>query len=83
MKTKIYDGPIVTPMKTPVFLFSCESDHQGFLSWLRAYESENKTDSMAKIGFIRDPFTSTFSRWSVAVNETIINAALAFNARLL
>ena len=41
--------------------FKTEFDHSLFLSWLPAWESENKVDAGAKIRFIQ--VEGLFSRW--------------------
>lgn len=62
--------------------FKTESDHAGFLSYLTAWEQENKFDTEAKIRFVRGE--GIFSVWTVHCTddnlETLKNAAGAFNA---
>jgi hypothetical protein len=68
-------------MKTLMILdFKTETDHCRFVSWLAAWQSENKADLGARITFVRDQFGPLFSRWCLIENETVKNAAGAFNA---
>ena len=61
--------------------FKTEFDHSLFLSWLPAWESENKVDTGAKIRFMQ--VEGLFSRWTLHCSdkhfEQLFNAVGGFN----
>lgn len=68
---------------SPYFIahFKTQADHNRFLTWLTAWEQENKFDTESKIRFLRDD--GHFSVWTVHCSdanlETLSNAVTAFN----
>ena len=60
--------------------FKTETDHLAFLSWITAWESDNKVRS--KIRFVRAD--GLFSRWTLHCSDRtlveLLNSASTFNA---
>lgn len=60
--------------------FKSERNHDGFRSWLAAWENETKFDAESKIRFIKSD--DVYSVWSVQCADSNLNllqnAALAF-----
>ena len=60
--------------------FKTEKDHLAFLSWITAWESDNKVHS--KIRFVRAD--GLFSRWTLRCSDgnlvELLNSVSAFNA---
>jgi hypothetical protein len=62
--------------------FKTETDHLAFLSWVTAWESDNKVRSYSKIRFVR--VDGLFSRWTLHCSDRnlveLLNAVSTFNA---
>ena len=62
--------------------FKTETDHLAFLSWITAWESDNKVRTDSKIRFVR--VDGLFSRWTLHCSDRnlveLLNSVSTFNA---
>jgi len=62
--------------------FKTETDHLAFLSWITAWESDNKVRTDSRICFVR--VDGLFSRWTLHCSDRnlveLLNSVRTFNA---